>query len=333
MVPSRRAIIVGWSPLVLGLLSCSSGDGGVPLDAGGVPVVHAGGPRSLSPIDPDAAARAAVTLASCLTEMPAERDLLQMYGRRYPAGTPDDWGAVVPCLDQARNGCRAVADCLATTSGPNHTTTHCDGNVADTSFLSFDVRVDCTRIGRTCEIVGALAECIDTSTATCIGDAGAGAVGRCDGEGRPVSCRAGHEVLGVACPTLGLECRGGDATYCAGTEGDCPARALSSSFVDLTGVSCLGDSLRACVGGGLATVDCGSWVLGTTCQPGAGTPYCGFRSECVPGEAAAADCDGDSVVVCNGGRIDRIDCRALGFRGCASGRVSVLGDRYAACWE
>jgi hypothetical protein len=33
-------------------------------------------------------------------------------------------------------------------------------------------------------------------------------------------------------------------------------------------------------------------------------------------------CDGATVVICNAGRVDRVDCRSLGFTGCEVNKVN-----------
>jgi hypothetical protein len=70
------------------------------------------------------------------------------------------------------------------------------------------------------------------------------------------------------------------------------------------------------VNGGLADVDCGKFGTGFSCQSGSNTFFCGQANACVPGSASKPTCEGTSLVVCNAGRIDKIDCTSLGFTGC-----------------
>jgi hypothetical protein len=42
---------------------------------------------------------------------------------------------------------------------------------------------------------------------------------------------------------------------------------------------------------------------------------CGLGAECDVGSAYEVTCEGDELVLCNAGRIDRVDCKALGFEG------------------
>jgi hypothetical protein len=75
------------------------------------------------------------------------------------------------------------------------------------------------------------------------------------------------------------------------------------------------------VAGRRQTVDCGLLHPGFSCQSAGGQFFCGLGAECAPaglppGSGPAAICDGSAVVVCNAGRIERVDCLALGFIGC-----------------
>ena len=49
--------------------------------------------------------------------------------------------------------------------------------------------------------------------------------------------------------------------------------------------------------------------------------FCGIADECVPaapaeGSGPDESCEGSTLVFCNAGRIERIDCIELGFEGC-----------------
>lgn len=78
-------------------------------------------------------------------------------------------------------------------------------------------------------------------------------------------------------------------------------------------------TLRSCVGTAEQLIDCGSLGLGFKCIPGE-TPYCGLASEC--NADTPITCDGDSIVVCNAGKIQKVDCKSLGFETCD---LDVLG--------
>ena len=82
------------------------------------------------------------------------------------------------------------------------------------------------------------------------------------------------------------------------------------------GISCNGAKLLACMNGFEQEVDCATLVSGFTCQTSGMKSFCGIAGECDPTAGVAATCEGDNVVVCNGGRIDKVDCKSLGFTGC-----------------
>ncbi|HZF51711.1 MAG TPA: hypothetical protein VE093_23815 [Polyangiaceae bacterium] len=55
---------------------------------------------------------------------------------------------------------------------------------------------------------------------------------------------------------------------------------------------------------------------GFSCQSLNTASFCGLAAECEPGSAYYATCEGTTVVFCNAGRIEKIDCTTLGFTGC-----------------
>ncbi|MBX3227460.1 MAG: hypothetical protein KIT84_13985 [Labilithrix sp.] len=80
----------------------------------------------------------------------------------------------------------------------------------------------------------------------------------------------------------------------------------------------------------MATFDCERHVVGSRCRviDDAGTDTsaaCTLGAECVTSTIGERTCEGTSVVLCNRGRIDRIDCAALGFTACL-----VLDDKAKA---
>jgi hypothetical protein len=165
--------------------------------------------------------------------------------------------------------------------------------------------------------------CDDTTTA-----------GICDGT-TPVACvdgivRRGNdcETLGATCTVLSTNTGGGTMTGCQGAGGACTGisndDAVTARF---EGVRCENGKLLGCMMNGLTTLDCASVGAGFTCFDvpdggvGAGA-YCGTAAECTPRSSwskVAATCEGTSVVVCNGGKVDKVDCTTLGFTACSSG--------------
>jgi hypothetical protein len=277
------------------------------------------------PIAADVAARAAVVLASCFTEFETESVLAQIYSRIRK--DLSDYRGVATCIDARRNGCAAIAECLgveASLTGP--CASRCDGNISEGCDDQFKARVDCSTYGRVCSLSasGTSAGCTMPGAATC--DPSSDTARRCGADGRPISCRVEREEVGPDCAAYGLTCVG---SQCQGLEGSCAAVSGSGEQIVYEGQSCNGTKLVACVGDGLTTLDCGTLVIGSTCQTrtrdGGTDAYCGFAADCRPGDPAQATCDGDNVVVCNGGRIDKVDCKALGFTGC------VAASKYAFC--
>ena len=141
----------------------------------------------------------------------------------------------------------------------------------------------------------------------------------CTADGRPTACK--NAVLrGGRCANLGLTCTAG---ACTGTGAACPKDSPSSEAQTyLSGLGCAGTHLRACVGGQEQSVDCAAQGEGTgfSCHSAGGSFFCGLGDECAPNERNGGNvpvrCDGNTVVVCNAGRLDRVDCTSLGFTGC-----------------
>jgi hypothetical protein len=134
----------------------------------------------------------------------------------------------------------------------------------------------------------------------------------------PVFCD-GSLVEGTDCAVRGAACSDG---LCTGT-GD----ACSVSPSDPTaGVSCNGNVLESCQNGQRATLDCTTFRAGFGCRTIGDVAFCGLAADCVPGGLTMGDvpqdgdpspsCDGTTIVFCNAGRVERVDCTSLGFSGC-----------------
>jgi cysteine-rich repeat protein len=126
---------------------------------------------------------------------------------------------------------------------------------------------------------------------------------------------------GPVCASLGLACENG---ACVGTGGPCNAIGGAPEEGTAAGMSCSADgsALDACVNGRQALLDCSLQGPRFRCQEAGGIAFCGLASECVPELgylnrfAFKESCDGDTLVFCNKGRIERVDCLSLGFVGC-----------------
>lgn len=309
-------------------MACSSGSGsggGGDGSCGGTPAAEgAGWNLGRAPLDPSAAARAAVFMASCVPDDNPNITLLDYYASRGrdAAAELDE----VACLAAKANGCQAVADCLgitATFEGSCSSPYACHGNVLQVCDDNLEFRADCTKLGGS-------ARC-DPSVG-CVPCDGAQTAPSCDNEtftdhcedGRAVRCDDGFVVRGLRCADLGLECQPdsfGDFVGCYGKGAECQTNWGGDGL--LVGTGCAGSVLEACVGERSHSLDCGEIAAGFSCQSvaaGGETSYfCGLAAECDGAANPPADptCDGNSVVLCNAGRIEKIDCLSLGFTGCA----------------
>lgn len=345
----------GWAIGGLGLcgfatvfaIACGSSDDGdlAPSDAGpGADAAAASDAPSLpsdpdgrtpgpsGAIDPAAAARAAAFLASCMSDDGVNRTLQEIYLERttLPFRSP----AVLACLASKSNGCAAITECLGvayTNDGPCDA--GCSGSVYAECSGAARLQVDCARMGLDCKPVPG-AYCGAAGDVACDP---ATFQGSCT-DGTPSGCVDGLTRRGLHCPDFGATCtllstsQGGGTEYgCKGAGGAC----VGTNNDDTTtarweGVRCENGKLVGCVANGLATLDCATSAAGFTCfeAPDAGAggaAYCGTATECTPRspwEKVAATCNGTAVVACNGGKVEAIDCVALGFTGCEAGRCT-----------
>lgn len=327
-----RSLRIGVLPAALAIAAptaCSSGSGG----GGGGSAVCAGSAASegtgwnlgRSPVNSEAAARAAVLMASCVPDDNPNITLLDYYVSRS-----DDAAASLDrlaCLASKTNGCQGVTECVGLTVSFKMQCADsftCNGNVMQGCRDELQYSLDCSKVGGVakCDPKAGCAPCEGTTTAP-----------TCDNQtfkeecvdGRPVHCTDGFVVRGLRCADLGLECQPnsyGDYVGCYGGGAQCQTNTSGNG--QLVGTGCNGNVLQGCVGEGGFDIDCGEVGAGFTCQTfasGTETSYfCGLAAECDGAANPAADpaCDGNSVVLCNAGRIEKVDCLALGFTGCAA---------------
>ena len=329
------------------LLACSSGHGGATGAAGGAGGSSAGAAggssagagggggacqatRASAPALPgsrDAAilARAAVVVGSCIPDDGIDRNLADMW--LSDVNQTWFWERTVlqaPCLASAKCGCAAVEACLSWKVTPydGGACPTCAGSLFSLCGLiegatKYRLSFDCAAIGFGCDpVTGCLppaAALCDTATfaPTCA-------------DGRPALCAQNYGptaavVPGAVCAAVGAACAGG---ACVGSGAACTDLPASNGELVPTPLACAGAMLDACVGGKHQAIDCAKRGPGFTCQTVDGHAFCGLAAECVPGTPGGATpgsnrCEGDTVVLCNAGRVDRVDCRALGFSGCA----------------
>jgi hypothetical protein len=281
-------------PLICLLLAaCSSSPGAVP-------------PKAPGAQDPALLARAAVVLGSCFPDDGIDRNLANMWASDVNHRRLWNRTAVkADCLASAKSGCAALDTCLGlkasagTAAAPPTCTgsrfSYCEQAAAGRFAC---LSIDCATVGLSCD-TGEV--CLEAAPPTCgTGGADCAVVG--------LTC-GGNECVGS-----GAACGGGGST----TEGD-----LSPE-----GLACTGTMLDACVGGKRATIDCAKRGPGFSCQHAGDAYFCGLASDCVPGNTAGADdtpntCEGNTVVLCNAGRVDRVDCTSLGFTGCEVDRAKA----------
>jgi hypothetical protein len=216
--------------------------------------------------------------------------------------------ALTLCLAAVTTGCTGTLGCFGLSERSNEPCDACEGNSAVLCGEGFVW--DCGMLGGTCS-AGACTypdreDCEEETT----GDF-------CDPSGRPVSCDD-HLNYGPACSALGLECIvEGFESRCRGTGSACTWENDSPyPDVDYEGVSCSGSTLSACVEGNVADLRCECFGPSFSCQNMGQVFFCGSADECDP-RTHVKTCSGTEVEFCNGGKLTRIDCAALGFTGCS----------------
>ena len=284
-------------------------------------------PVPAGPIDPSAAARAALFIASCTSDDGVTRTLQEIYLERTTS--PFRSPAVLACLATKANGCAAMTECIGVRySNDGPCDAGCVGEVwNECSGPTFRLSVDCTRTGLSCKAARG-GYCGGPDAIAC--DPGT-FQGSCD-DGTPVGCEDGLTRRGLHCPDFGATCSllyttspGGGSTFgCKGTEGACTSNSPNDTMTaHWDGQRCEGGKLVGCLGSGLSTLDCATSAVGFSCfaapDAGAGSSaYCGTAAECVATRFTTT-CEGTAVVMCNGGKIEKVDCLSLGFTGCTAG--------------
>jgi hypothetical protein len=284
-----------------------------------------------TPLDPAVAARAALLIATCVSDDGVNRTLQQIYLERTT--NPYRSRAVLECLGAKTNGCAAITDCLgiaySTDGGCGDAS--CAGNVYQECTSSFRLTVDCSKTARTC-VAKPSTYCAAADEVECVESTTPGV---CDGT-TPISCVDGLLRRGQDCARFGATCgvlytygqTAGSMTGCKGAGGSCTGTSNDDAITARwEGQRCENGKLVGCLSNGLATLDCAESAAGFTCfdSPDGGTgatAYCGSAAECAPKSPwnkVAATCDGTSVVMCNGGKIEKLDCTTLGFTGCNAG--------------
>ncbi|WP_272459896.1 hypothetical protein [Polyangium jinanense] len=141
----------------------------------------------------------------------------------------------------------------------------------------------------------------------------------------PHFCNIDYILTTPRCSDFGLTCQTREEyprVNCVGAGPECNVYPPTTGGVDYrSGIACENTTtLRTCMGGREHLLDCSTLGVGFSCIDGT-PPYCGFAAECDPFDPVhykypASTCEGDSVVICNAGRMEKIDCKSLGFKRC-----------------
>lgn len=306
-----------------------AGNAGAPRSSGATAGANAGGASSLpacsanrdsspslpepSQLDPDVLARAAVVVGSCVPDDGVARNAAHIW--REHLGAPlfhRRLGAQLDCLANAACGCTALEQCLGMKRGlapAAGCAAQCAGDVLSGCEDEQQFELDCGSLGQTCD---ESLNCVSEPAQACEGTEAPS----CSAEGEVRYCSRGIWRT-TPCQSVGFSCLNGE---CVGQGAACDA-SPDESQVELSGMACSGDTLQACLGERATTVDCTKQGPGFSCQSVSGTFFCGLDAECVPPNPAGAamppaSCDGDVLTFCSAGRIERLDCTALGFSGC-----------------
>jgi len=264
-----------------------------------------------SSISADEAASACVIFGSCMGD-----GINDCYTDAMPYWTT----AEARCVLAAAPDCTAVRACFGMTlvADPSCTarTITCEGNNMVTCSDGVRSTISCPDASLTLR-VGTGATCVMTSTGALCGDAScSAATATCDGSVAKVCNTDKGVLLSVDCASYGQTCTSGACTS-AGGGGTCATS---------TPASCDGASIVRCSGGVELRTDCSALVTGASCFPGSATNpevYCGLGNACYP-EKGAETCSGNAVGFCAGGTSSTVDCTALGFTRCISGRCSAI---------
>jgi hypothetical protein len=266
-----------------------------------------------SELDPDLVARAAAVIGSCMPDDGVARNATHIWLAHL--ATPRSYfraSAQLECLTNASCGCEAIEHCLGWSyaRAPETCVGRCDGDVFTGCGDEVQVTIDCGRFGLSCDPA---ANCVAEAAAPCDGSEPA----TCSADGELLFCDDGF-MRRAPCQSIGFSCVDGE---CTGGGAACPEQSSGQEeAVDLVGTACSGSTLTACVSGSKAGVDCATYGPGFSCQSRDGKFFCGLAAECVPANnyasAQPATCDGNLLSFCNAGRLETLDCLALGFSGC-----------------
>jgi len=270
-------------------------------------------------LDPDWVARAAAVLGSCVPDDGVPRNAAHLWLEHL--GAPRIYfrlGEQLDCLANAGCGCSAVEHCLglAYRAAPSACASSCSGDVFTGCGDGAELTLNCSRFGLGCDPA---ANCVAEAAVACAGSLAPS----CSAQGEVTFCDDGF-LRKTPCQALGYRCVDGQ---CVGAGDTCSSDSSSSQLEQATpvGTGCSGATLQACLGGHSTSIDCATQGSGFTCQSLGSSFFCGLAAECMPASnsasAEAATCDGTTLSFCNAGRLEHLDCAALGFSGCELDRA------------
>lgn len=302
-------------------------------------------PDPAGPKDPDAVVNAVIAHASCY-ESPYFRSVNRMIDLIYSARSANELTAALAdrtaCFKDMANGCETYRTCMGITTSasvPADVGPCKDGIAYSELYLPIGLGrhlwTNCAALGYECEPGQYFPEhgnCVYPNKKAC--DINAEPWKACiDGDyyrcwSDETSPTKGSAYDYPRCSDYGFECTT-EANYyfhyCKGTGPACSysvdPMTGSLIFDYRQGLSCESETvLRTCVGGGEHVIDCTSLSPTFKClNPEGDQPArCGFARECSLEDEPM--CDDTTLVVCDAGRVRKIDCRSLGFTSCNAER-------------
>jgi hypothetical protein len=248
-----------------------------------------------------------IKMATCTKIFTASECLAQALG---------SGAAIAPymgCVGKGTSGCADLATCMGITYASSvcaTSTGKCVGNnaVSCVASLGLDVTMDCPKMhgaGTVCVPTGGAALLVGCSSGkTCSTPPN---ILFCRGD-KMSTCYGGKEVFIASCASTGLQCRDG---ACAGPDEACNGKATCEA----------GGLIAFCLGDYRLRMKCSALGAGFACKPSTVTgARCEKATQCDPDQAKGKEtCSGSKLTVCNAGETLQVDCKALGFPGCASG--------------
>jgi hypothetical protein len=277
--------------------------------------------KKLVSLTPDEIEQVCVNVTSCTlaSEPGSSGSVSDCIGGMMWMGMSDsgyvDVSDMISCVEDAGSDCAELELCynegrpLQACDAASYES-HCEGTMMVTCEEGMIRYFDCTRLdpiyGDTICTAGSEegVECVSGRTCE-----GTGMQTACDGEVLEL-CMEG-DFMRLDCRLVGAHCRlyMPGIYYCIGTGAACD---------DADATWCSGTNLVRCLGGKEARFDCAE-ELGPdfTCFQAEGEEAdCGPAGTECDAEQYVDHCDGNQLVYCRFGTVDRVDCTLLGYAAC-----------------